>query len=68
MSNFSPCCRPNAAVARIERAFERAGKFSASHGVVVAELTGNRGYMVRGDGKRVVFATMTAAVRAAKNW
>ena len=68
MSNYSPCCRPNAAIARIERAFERVGKFGGYDGVVIQALSGDRGYIVSSHGKRVVFATETAAVRAAKSW
>lgn len=68
MSRWSSCCRPNAGVARIERAFERQGKLSGAGGVVVSELPGNRGYQVSDWQRTVRFATMTAAVRAAKVW
>ena len=68
MSGFSSCCRPNSSVARIERAFERVGKFGGYDGVVVTALTGDRGYVVRSHSKSVIFATVTAAVRAAKIW
>lgn len=68
MSRFSPCCRPNAAVSRIERAFERVGKFGGPDGVVIQALTGARGYVVSSHCRRVIYRTMTAAVRAAKNW
>ena len=68
MPGFSACCRPNSSVARIERAFERHGKFGGHDGVVVTALTGDRGYVVRSHSKSVIFATVTAAVRAAKIW
>tara|TARA_R110000868_G_scaffold88462_1_gene246627 strand:- start:82 stop:231 length:150 start_codon:yes stop_codon:yes gene_type:complete len=48
---------------RIERAFERHGK-----NVVVWELTGNRGYIVSGSERKVIYKSVTAAVRAARQW
>ena len=68
MSRYSPCCRPNAAIARIERAFERVGKFGGPDGVVIQALTGDRGFVVSSHCRRVVYRTVTAAVRAAKSW
>ena len=63
MASYSSCCRPNRDVQRIERAFERHDK-----SVVVWELTGNRGYVVSGSERRVIFKSVTAAVRAASQW
>ena len=63
MASYSSCCRPNQDVKRIERAFERHDK-----SVVVWELTGNRGYIVSGSERRVIFKSVTAAVRAARQW
>lgn len=68
MSGFSSCCRPNKSVARIERAFERVGKFGTPDGVVISALTGDRGYVVSDSRQRVHYRTVTAAVRAAKTW
>ena len=63
MTSYSACCRPNRDVARIERAFDRHGK-----NVVVWELTGNRGYIVSGSERKVIYKSVTAAVRAARQW
>ena len=68
MSSYSPCCRPNSAVRRIERAFERQGKFGTPGGVVITALTGDRGYIIYDSRHRVHYRTLTAAVRAAKTW
>jgi hypothetical protein len=63
MTSYSACCRPNRDVARIERAFARHGK-----NVVVWELTGNRGYIVSDSERKVAYKSVTAAVRAARQW